>query len=449
MLPEETHVVFEELQLDRRLQLGLDALALPAPTEVQRLAVPAALGGADLRISAETGSGKTLAYLVPLIQRNLAEEIPSDAGTLALVLVPTRELARQVLKQARTLLANTPLRAEAITGGADFKYQKALLRRNPEILVATPGRLLEHCDKGSADLASLQTLVLDEADRMLDMGFRDDVLQIAGRCPRGRQVLMLSATLHHRGLREVSRTLLHSPRTIAVGAVRQPHSGITHQVLLADNQAHKDTLLLALLQQGGFRRALVFGNRRTTAARLAGMLRRHNLRCDCLHGELTTEERKQVMARFQDGKIDVLCASDVAARGLDVKDIDVVVNYDMPRSGDDYLHRTGRTGRAGERGTAISMVAAPEWNLMISIERYLKLSFERLTLPGLKAKYSGPKHRKSSGKAVGSRKKSSEQGRKQRSRKATRGKPPRKRPSSPAAASEDGFAPLMKKRPVD
>ena len=441
--------MFEELQLDRRLQLGLDALALPAPTEVQQLAVPAALGGADLRISAETGSGKTLAYLIPMIQRTLGDEIPTDAGTLALVLVPTRELARQVLKQARALLANTPLRAEAITGGADFKYQKALLRRNPEILVATPGRLLEHCEKGSADLAALQTLVLDEADRMLDMGFRDDVLQIAGRCPPGRQVLMLSATLHHRGFREVSRTLLHSPGTIAVGEVRQPHSGITHQVLLADSQAHKNQLLLALLQQGGYRRALVFGNKRATAARVAGMLRKHHLRCDCLHGELTTEERKLVMARFQDGRIDILCASDVAARGLDVKEIDLVVNYEMPRRGDDYLHRTGRTGRAGERGTAISLVAAPEWNLMISIERYLKLNFERHSLPGLKAKYSGPKHRKSSGKAVGSRKKSGDEGSKARSRKAVRGKPPRKRPSSPPVASENGFAPLMKKRPVD
>jgi superfamily II DNA/RNA helicase len=412
--------------------------------------VPAALGGSDLRISAETGSGKTLAYLIPLAQRCLGEEIPPEAGTLALVLVPTRELARQVLKQARTLLASTPLRAEAITGGADFKYQKALLRRNPEVLVATPGRLLEHCEKGSADLASLQMLVLDEADRMLDMGFRDDVLQITGHCPPQRQVLMLSATLHHRGLREVSRALLHSPVTIAVGEVRQPHSGISHQLLLADHQAHKDQLLLALLQQGGYRRALVFGNRRATAARLAGLLRRHHLRCDCLHGELTTEERKQVMTRFRDGQVDILCASDVAARGLDVKEIDLVVNYDMPRSGDDYLHRTGRTGRAGEHGTAISLVAAPEWNLMISIERYLKLSFERRSLPGLKAKYSGPKHQKSSGKAVGSRKKSSEKGGKARSRAAAPRKPPAKRrPSSPPAASEDGFAPLTRKRSGD
>ena len=156
------------------------------------------------------------------------------------------------------------------------------------------------------------------------------------------------------------------------------------------------------------------------------------------------------MTRFRDGQVDILCASDVAARGLDVKEIDLVVNYDMPRSGDDYLHRTGRTGRAGEHGTAISLVAAPEWNLMISIERYLKLSFERRSLPGLKAKYSGPKHQKSSGKAVGSRKKSSEKGGKARSRAAAPRKPPAKRrPSSPPAASEDGFAPLTRKRSGD
>ncbi len=434
--------MFEELQLDRRLQLSLDEMGFTSATEVQRKVIPAALTGKDLRVSAETGSGKTLAYLIPLVQRLLTIQASRQAGTLVLILVPTRELARQVLKHCRPLLAKAPLEAQAITGGADFKYQKALLRKNPEIIIATPGRMLEHCEKGSADLASLQALVLDEADRMLDRGFREDVLKIAGYCGAQRQVLMLSATLKHKGLGAVAKSLLRSPEKIAVGQVRQPHSSIFHQLMLADSQEHKDKLLIALLRQGGFRRALVFGNKRTTATRLAGLLNYHKLRCGCLQGEMSTEERKHVMTQFSDGKVDIVCASDVAARGLDVKDIELVVNYDIPHSGDDYLHRTGRTGRAGAEGLAVSFASASEWNLMVSIERYLKLSFERRSLPGLKAKYNGPKKLKSSGKAAGSKKKRNksapDKSKTRRRNQKNRGKP------QPA---NDGFTPLMKKKP--
>lgn len=444
--------MFEELQLDRRLQLGLDDLGLTKATEVQHQVVPAALTNNDLRVSAETGSGKTLAYLIPLAQKILSAQVDRQAGTLALVLVPTRELARQVHKHCRQLLAKTPVEVQAITGGADFKYQKAQFRKNPEIIVATPGRLLEHCEKGSADLSSLQTLVLDEADRMLDMGFREDVLKIAGYCNADKQVLMLSATLRHKGLGAVADTLLDSPQIITIGQVRQPHSSIFHQLILADSQEHKDKLLVALMQQGGFQRALVFGNKRTTAVRLASLLKYHKLRCGSLQGEMSTEERKHVMHQFSDGKVDIVCASDVAARGLDVKDIDLVVNFDMPHSGDDYLHRTGRTGRAGAQGLAVSLVTASDWNLMVSIERYLTLSFERRTLAGLKARYNGPKKQKSSGKAAGSKKKRSKSApdkskTRQRNQKS-RGKPRGKDDTKPQVAN-DGFAPPRKKQPTD
>ena len=439
--------MLESLELDRQLQLGLDALGFSRATEVQEAVIPQALAGADLRVSAETGSGKTLAYLIPIAQTLLATPPARDAGTLALVLVPTRELARQVLKHCRALLAKSPLDAQAITGGADFKYQKAVLRKNPEILIATPGRLLEHCQKGSADLSSLRVLVLDEADRMLDMGFRDDVMDIASYCAADRQVLMLSATLKHKGLGGVARELLNSPQTVAIGEVRQPHSSIYHQRILADSQDHKDKLLLALLQQGGFQRALVFANKRVTATRLAGLLSHHDLRCASLQGEMSTEERKLVMARFNDGKLDVLCASDVAARGLDIRDIDLVVNYDMPHSGDDYLHRTGRTGRAGARGLAVSLVTASEWNLMVSIQRYLKLEFEVRSVPGLKARYNGPKKMKSSGKAAGKKKKRNksptDKSRTRARNHKNQGKPAGK------SSTNDGFAPLMKKKRQD
>lgn len=437
-------IVLQDIELDRGLRLGLEALGFNRPTEVQERVIPAALGGADLRITAETGSGKTLAYLLPTLQRILAAQADREAGTLALVLVPTRELARQVLKNCRDLAAKTPLQAAAITGGADFKYQKALLRKNPELIIATPGRLLEHCEKGSADLASLQTLVLDEADRMLDMGFREDVMKIAGYSGDQRQVILLSATLRHRGLGGVVKELMREPLSIAVDEIRQPHSSIYHQRILADSREHKDQLLLALLRQGGFKRALIFANKRTTAQRLAGLLGHHELRCGCLHGELSTEERKHVMAQFRDGKVDIVCASDVAARGLDIPDIDLVVNYDLPYSGDDYLHRTGRTGRAGATGLAVSLVSAPEWDRMISIQRYLQLEFEKRTLPGLKARYTGPKKTKSSGKTAGSKKKRSKDAPAKRKTRE-RNQKNKGKPKTGKFGTNDGFAPLKKK----
>jgi superfamily II DNA/RNA helicase len=432
-----------ELEFDRGLRLGLEALGFEQPTEVQQQVVPAALAGGDLRITAETGSGKTLAYLLPTLQRMIAEPPAPDAGALAVVLVPTRELARQVLKQSRDLMARTSLQAQAITGGADFKYQRALLRKNPELIIATPGRLLEHCRRGSADLGAARTLVLDEADRMLDMGFREDVLAVAGFFPKQRQVILLSATLKHRGLAKVTGDLLRDPQSIAISEVRSPHSSIHHQRILADGPEHKDRLLQALLDRGGFRRALVFANKRRTAQRLAGMLQHHGARAGCLHGEFSTEERKHVLTQFRDDKLDVLCASDVAARGLDVPEIDLVINYDLPHSGDDYLHRSGRTGRAGDSGLAVSLVSANEWNLMVSIQRYLRTDFEPRSLPGLKARYSGPKKTKSSGKAAGpsKKRKKPEEKRKTRARnQKDKGKPKRE-----PTGVNDGFAPLKKK----
>jgi ATP-dependent RNA helicase SrmB len=438
--------LFANLTLDRRLALGLESMELTVPTEVQQAVVPAALEGRDLMVSAETGSGKTLAYLIPTIQTLLNLETAPDAATLALILVPTRELARQVLKQCRKLTVKAPIDVQGITGGADFKYQKAIFRKNPQIIIATPGRLLEHCEQKSADLSSLQILILDEADRVLDMGFRDDVMKINSFCPMDKQVLMLSATLKHKGLGGVANELLEDPETINIGQIRAPHSSIFHQRILADNQQHKDKLLTALLQQGGFERALVFSNKRSTAQRLAGLLAYKKLRCATLHGEMSTEERKLVMTRFSDGKLDIVSASDLAARGLDVKNIDLVVNYELPRKGDDYLHRTGRTGRAGAKGMAVSLVDHSEWNLMAAIQRYLKLDFEHRALPGLKAKYNGPKATKSSGKAAGKKKKANmtpEEKTKSRHRnQKNKGKSTKnaKRPDN------DGFSPLMKKK---
>jgi superfamily II DNA/RNA helicase len=436
--------VLEEYDLARELRLGLDELGFTTATPVQQAMVAAALGGADCLVSAETGSGKTLAYLVPMVQRILVRDARREPGTQGLVLVPTRELARQVLRQTRQLLVKSPLSAQALTGGADFRYQASQLRRDPEILVATPGRLLEHIGRGSVQLARLQTLVLDEADRMLDLGFRDDVLEINRHCNPHRQALLLSATLRHRGVGRIASALLADPQTICIGEPRQAHGMIRHQVILADGQEHKDQLLRGLLHCGEYRRVLLFANKRSTAARLARLLAQQGLRSDCLHGELSTEQRKQVVSRFAEGKVAILAASDLAARGLDIQDIDLVVNYDLPHSGDDYLHRSGRTGRAGREGESVCLVAAPEWNLMISIERYLGMQFERRSLPGLKARYSGPRKTKSSGKAVGSRKKKT--ARKTAGRGKSRPSAGQRRRPRGEGDSNDGHAPLTRKR---
>jgi superfamily II DNA/RNA helicase len=219
---------------------------------------------------------------------------------------------------------------------------------------------------------------------------------------------------------------------------------------LADSQEHKDKILTALLKEGGFHRALVFGNKRNTAVRLSNLLRYQDLRCGCLHGEMSTEERKHIMHQFHDGKVDIVCASDLAARGLDVSGIDLVINYDIPYSGDNYLHRTGRTGRAGAKGLAISLACAPEWNLMVGIERYLSLRFERRALTGLKAKYNGPKKLKSSGKAAGSKKKKDKVAAdksKTRARNQKNVGKRRTKTTDEAAVPNDGFAPPKKKKP--
>ena len=435
--------MLDDLHLDRQLRLGLDALRFTAATEVQRRAIPAALQGADLLVSAGTGSGKTLAYLVPLAQKILASKSREQPGTLALVLVPTRELARQVVKECGRLLSLSPLQVQAITGGVDFRYQKSRLRQDPEIVVATPGRMLEHLQQHSADLSALQTLVLDEADRMLDLQLREEVLAIVAACTARPQVLLLSATLSHPGVSALAGTLLQAPRDIVVGSQRRVPSGITHQLILADSQVHKDRLLSALLLAGDIRRALVFGNTRKTAARLARLLKGEHLACDCLHGDMGTAERRTAINRLREGKVAILCASDVAARGLDVKEIDAVINYDVPRSGVDYVHRAGRTGRAGARGLAITLAGAAEWARVTGIERYLQTPLERRALPGLKARYAGgadaPAGDRDGGSAGADSRRSGARGGGHR--------PQRRSPGDAPKSRNDGFAPLKRRGP--
>ena len=389
--------MFAELLLDQRLLKSVDKMGFEKPTPVQQQAIPLALEGRDLLVSAATGSGKTAAFLLPILQ-GLIKNPPPKEGTRALVIVPTRELARQIGKECEKLASYCGIKVGVITGGQEFKVQRALLRRDPEVLIGTPGRMLELVKEGSTLFTNLEYLVLDEADRLFEMGFDEDVLAIIAQCNETRQTMLLSATLPG-GVRRLMQ-VLNNPARVMVNDGREEHASIRQQYILADDDKHKERLLLWLLENEPFERALVFANTRDMATHLSGVMRYRGQRAGYLHGEVKQDVRNSTTTAFRDGKIKVLIASDVASRGLDVKGIDLVINFDMARKGDDYVHRIGRTGRAGEQGLAVALIAPNEWNLKASIERYLNIKMEARKVKELPGHYKGPKKVKASGKAA-------------------------------------------------
>jgi len=399
--------LFSELALHDRLLKAVTKLGFDKITPVQAQAIPLAMAGKDLLVSAKTGSGKTAAFLLPTLHRFLENASP-NSGTRALILVPTRELARQVAKQCTLLTEFTTIKSGVIMGGEDFKYQKSLFRKNPEIIISTPGRLVEHLNAGSVDFKDLEVLILDEADRMLDMGFIDDVEHIIKACNYHRQTLLFSATLKQRGLNDIIIGALNKPESLILDSHKDKHSQIQQQAILADDNDHKDKMLAYLLENEIYNKALVFTNKKIQATRLSGLMRYKNHRAGVLQGDLSQEERNHVMGLFRNQQLDVLIATDVAARGIDVDDIDLVINYDLPRNGDDYIHRIGRTGRAESEGKAISFVTSFEWNLKAAIERYLRHNFEKRVIKGLEGKFKGPKKLKASGKKAGNKRTTSE-----------------------------------------
>jgi len=384
---------FSDFPLNQALRDAVDRLGFEHPTAVQREVIPLALAGRDLLVRAATGSGKTAAFLLPIMQR-LLETPRAHTGARALVLAPTRELARQIRGHLRELVGSTGLTARVITGGVPKARQAAGLERQPDLLIATPGRLREHLEGCLVELTDLEVLVLDEADRMLDMGLGGEVLAIAARCNPARQTLLFSATLDHRGLGPVSADLLRDPLSVAIDSYRASHPDIRHERVLADDPEHKRALLLALLDGEPAEKVLVFTNTRTRADELGAFLFARERRAATLHGELQPRERSRVLDLLRSGTIRVLVATDLAARGLDVAGTNLVINFDVPRNGGEYLHRSGRTGRAGEAGLTVSLVGPAEWNRMESIARYLDLPLQPRALAGLEARFAGPRARK-------------------------------------------------------
>jgi len=446
--------MFAELPLHERLLKALEALSFSEPTPVQKEAIPLAVQGADLRVIAQTGSGKTAAFLLPVLHRLLQESKPRTA-TRALILLPTRELAQQTLQQVELLAQFTFIKAALITGGEDFKKQAAALRKNPDIVIGTPGRLLEQLNAKYLELQDLEVLVLDESDRMLDMGFSEDVLQLVNACNPERQTLLFSATSSG-ALFELAAQVMREPQVLRLNPVSQMNSATTQQIIPADDAKHKEKMVLWLLANETYEKAMVFTNTRDQADRLGGVLiaahkaGKGSAKVFVLHGEKDHKDRKQAVSRLNQGHINVLIATDVAARGLDIAGMDLVINFDMPRKGDDYVHRAGRTGRAGNAGLVVSLITAQEWNLMVSIERYLKQNFERRVIKELKGSFLGPKKLKASGKAAGSKKKKVDKestSKKPSSKKSSSNKPSAAKPkptAAPQAKPRDGSAPLRR-----
>jgi len=389
-------------ELDNRLIQAITEAGFDNATEVQAATLECALDGDDLFVSAETGSGKTAAYLLPTFERLLTD----DGGEiLALVLVPTRELAQQVLKQAKQLARYTHLKLGHIGGGTDIHKQTDIIKNPPHFLVATPGRLSELLARGLLDLSSVETLVLDEADRLLDMGFSDEILSIAEHCSHRQQTQLYSATLANKALRGLADELLSEPRYIELNKTTDTHQSIDQQIIFADDKAHKYKLLCWLLNNETYRHCLVFCNSKEQVDQLQRVMQQQEISAGVLHGDRDQRQRNLVMSKLRRDELKIMVATDIAARGLDIAGMDLVINFEMPRRGELYVHRIGRTGRAGEKGVAITLISAPEFNLMAGIERFLKQTFKRRKIKELVGNYKGPKKLKSSGKAAGSKKK--------------------------------------------
>ncbi|HWP38347.1 MAG TPA: DEAD/DEAH box helicase [Gemmatimonadales bacterium] len=378
-------VSFPSLGLAPELLRALDERGYQEPTPIQREAIPLALQGRDVVGCAQTGTGKTAAFLLPILQRLQR----GRHGILrALVLVPTRELAEQVLNSARAYGRHAGVSAAAVYGGVSMDPQTRALRRGVDIVVATPGRLLDHMGRGNVDFSRLEVLVLDEADRMLDMGFAPDVHRILEALPDGRQTLFFSATISD-DVDRLARRALNDHAAVDIGRRAEAADGVEH-VLVAVDLTAKRTLLATLLSELPDGRTLVFTRTKFGAEKLARHLGKEGHTVAALHGDKTQGARNQALDRFREGRARVLVATDVAARGIDVDGIAMVVNYDVPEDPEVYVHRVGRTARAGAAGVALTLMAPHEWLLIRDIERLMGRTLQREIVPGFEPAVSPP-----------------------------------------------------------
>ncbi|MGI2259390.1 DEAD/DEAH box helicase [Shewanella sp. GXUN23E] len=435
---------FSDFSLDKRLLASLNHMGLTTPTPIQEQAIPVALSGRDLMASSKTGSGKTLAFLLPAMQRVISTKALSKKDPRVLILLPTRELAHQVYSQLRLLIANTQYKAVAILGGENFNDQAKALAKDPHFIVGTPGRVTDHLFQKQLYLNGLELLVLDEADRMLDLGFAPQLKAIHEAADhRRRQTLMFSATLDHNEVNDIAAELLKQPEHVAIGASHTEHSDITQRIFLCDNLTHKEAVLLALLKQEEHKQVILFTATRGDTDRLATLLSEQGFSTAALSGDLKQSARNQIMDSFSRGQQQILVTTDVASRGLDLVNVSLVVNFDMPKFAEEYVHRIGRTGRAGAKGDAVSLVGPKDWLNFKKVQVFLRKTFDFSTLPGLEPRFSGLKEAPKK-KAAAGNKASAKPANKRPAKKAA-DKPAPKRDKRFITGVDVGDAPMRKK----
>jgi superfamily II DNA/RNA helicase len=373
---------FASLNLDAQLLRAIESCGFSAPTEIQSQAIPVVLQGRDLMASAQTGTGKTAAFVLPALQRLLTPAAKSGNGPRVLILAPTRELAAQVEQNIRSLSQGMRVSTATLVGGVPYPPQIKALSRPVDMLVATPGRLMDHMERGRVDFSRLELLVLDEADRMLDMGFLDAVRAIAVATPAERQTILFSATLEGPIL-AVAKALLKDPERLHLAAVHTPHERIEQRAHRADGMTHKQALLAHLISDASLGQAVIFTATKIGAENLANELADQGHRSAALHGDMGQRERNRTVERMRSGHVRLLVATDVAARGLDISGISHVINFDLPMAAEDYIHRIGRTGRGGASGVAISLIGPQDRQKLGRIERLVGRKLEYAVIPGL------------------------------------------------------------------
>ncbi len=376
---------FSDFGLHPQILQAISETGYTSPTPIQAQALPVVMDGRDVMGAAQTGTGKTAAFTLPILHRLLplanTSASPARHPVRALILTPTRELADQVADNVSNYCKHTPLRSAVVFGGVDIHPQRDALRRGCEILIATPGRLLDHVEQRNVNLGQVSILVLDEADRMLDMGFQPDLERIVNLLPKQRQGLLFSATFS-REIRRLARSFLNDPVEIEVAASNATADTVT-QVACAVSRDRKRSAVTHLIQSRGLKQVIVFSNTKIGTGRLARELQRDGIKAESIHGDKSQGDRTKALDGFKAGEIDVLVATDVAARGLDIAGVPCVINYDLPFNPEDYVHRIGRTGRAGALGEAIALYTPEEEKQLLDIEKLIgtTITREQLDVP--------------------------------------------------------------------